>query len=265
MANKTRQYEGDFRLWILDPTNGTKTPVNPDATDPYGNTPVEASAAVPSYEAGDERTITSKRRDRYGLIIHRDEDPGVNNFQLTLVQAPALIVARMFQGAATVTSVAAGAVTDEVVTIVTLGVPAKLSRRLIKTSPAPVVTNSAGTTTYVVGDDYTINSRTGEITAVTGGDIVAGPIKVDFSNDAYERVSIRGGAKPVEHFYITGDLMNRPDKSDLMMEIFDVTLSVSGDVDLLSSEPINIELSGTMITPSDKTEPYTVDQFTATA
>lgn len=266
MANKVVQFEGDIRLWLLNIVSSVRTAVNPDATDPHGNIPIEASAAIFQYEAGDERTVESKRRDRYKLKIYSDQDPGTSSISLTLVAIPGAILARLFYGDAAVTTVAEGSVTNEAVTITALGTPYRLSKRYLKASPAPVVTNVAGDTTYVAGTDYTINARTGEITATTGGAIdAADVVHVDFSYVAYELVSIRGGVRPVENFYITGDMLNRPDKSDLYLEVYQANLSNDGDVDLFSDEPITVTLAGPLITPEGKTEPYKVEALTKAA
>lgn len=73
---------------------------------------------------------------------------------------------------------------------------------------------------------------------------------------------IRGGVAPQQSFYIEGDLKNRPDASDLKLTIYQANLATDGDVDLFSSEPLTVTLTGNLITPEDKTEPYVVDIIT---
>ena len=264
--NKVLQFEGDIRVSQLDTTTGALTPVNPDATDPFGNTPVEASASVFSYTAGDERTVKSKRRDRYNQTIYSDQDPGESTLSLTLVAVPGAILARMYYGDAANTSVSAGSVTAEPVTVGALGAPVRLAHRYLSASPAPVVKDATDTTTYVAGTDYTIDLSRGLITPLTGGAISASDVlHVAYTYVAYELVSIRGGVKPTETFYITGDMRNRPDKSDMDLEIYQAVLSNDGDVDLFSSDPITVTRKGTLVTPEGKTEPYTVKQYTKAA
>lgn len=257
MANKVIQFEGDIRLWIKNPTTGALTPVNPDPDDPQGNTPVEATTSIFSYEAGEERTVVSKRRARYKQTIYSEQDPGVSSVQFQLVAVPALLMARMFYGEATTNTVTGAAVSNEAVVIAQLGVPYKLSKRSLSASPAPVVTDVAGTTTYAVDDDYVIDARNGTILAVSGGAITAAQtVQVDFTHASYTETVIRGGVKPVETFYATGDMKNRVDGKDTQLTIWEAKLSNDGDVDLFADEPISPTLSGTLVTPEGKTEPY---------
>jgi len=267
MSNKVMQFEGDIRLFQLDIVTAVKTAINPDPTDLYGNIPVEASGSIFSYTAGDERTVKSKRRQRYNAVIYSDQDPGVSSISLTLVAIPAAILARMFYGDAAITAVSAGTATAEVVVLGALGVPVKLAHRYLTNTPAaPVVKSADDATTYDVGADYTIDLSRGLITPKAGGSITANStVHVTYTYVAYELVDIRGGVKPTENFYITGDMLNRPDQSDIDIEIYQANLSNDGDVDLFSSDPITVTLKGNLVTPEGKTESYRVKQYTKAA
>ena len=258
--NNVLQFEGDIRMSILSAL-GALTPVNPDATDPHGNVPVEASASVFTYEAGDERSVTSKRRDRFNQTVWAESDPGQSSLSLTLVAIPPALLARVFYGEGAEVAVTAGAVTDEDLTVTEKGVPLSLAKR-DWTAAAVEVTNAAGSTTYVEGTDYTVDRLRGQITVKTGSTIVVDDVlKVSYTNVAYQLLSIRGGVKPNENFYITGDMLNRPGKQDMSLEIYQATLSTDGDFDLFSSEPLTLTLTGPLITPEGKTEPYVAKWF----
>src|SRR5688572_29748315 len=110
--NNVLQFEGDIRMSIIGGL-GALTPVNPDASDPFGNMPVEANAAVFTYEAGDQRQVLSKRRDRFNQAIYSEQDPGQSGINLTLVAVPSAMLARVFYGEAAEVEVTAGAVTDQ--------------------------------------------------------------------------------------------------------------------------------------------------------
>lgn len=257
MSNNVLQFEGDIRMSIIGAL-GALTPVNPDPLDPFGNIPVEASASIMSYEAGDERSVESKRRDRYKLKIWAETDPGTSNLSLTLVAIPPPLLARVFYGEAAEISVVAGAVTDEDLVVSDKGVPLKLANRYLAPSPATVeITNAAGSTTYVEGTDYVVDRLRGLVTIKAGSAIVVEDVlKVSYTKLAYKTLSIRGGVKPNEDFYITGDMLNRPGKQDMDLEIYQASLSTDGDFDLFSEDPLTLTLTGPLITPEGKTEPY---------
>lgn len=258
--NNVLQFEGDIRMSILSAL-GALTPVNPDPTDPHGNVPVEASASVFTYEAGDERTVLSKRRGAYNQVRWSESDPGQSNLSLTLVAIPPALLARVFYGEAAEVAVTAGTVTDEDLAVTEKDVPLSLSKRYW-TSAAVEVTNAAGSTTYVEGADYTVDRLRGQLTIKSGSAILVGDVlKVSYANVAYQLLSIRGGVKPNENFYITGDMLNRPGKQDMSLEIYQATLSTDGDFDLFSSDPLTLTLTGPLITPEGKTEPYVAKWF----
>ncbi|KFN42340.1 hypothetical protein [Arenimonas oryziterrae] len=264
--NKVLQFEGDIRLWTKA-TNGDLTPVIPDVADADGNQPVEANASIFSYAAGDERTVKSKRRGKFNQTIYSDQDPGESSISLALLETPGPILARVFYGEAADVSVTGAAVTNEVVPIVALGQPLSLAHRYLAASPAPVVKDNAAAVTYVAGTDYTIDCRRGTLVALAGGAIEDGDpaLKVSYTHETYSLVSIRGGVQPTETFYITGDMLNRPDKQDLSLEIYEAKLSTDGDVDLFSADPITVTLKGPLITPSGKLEPYVVKSYNKAA
>lgn len=80
-------------------------------------------------------------------------------------------------------------------------------------SPAPVVKNSAGTTTYVAGTDYTINSAAGTITALSTGAITdAQALKVSYTHrsatethTAYAGALIRTAKMDIGNVVVTNE------------------------------------------------------------
>lgn len=266
MGNKVLQFEGDIRMFSIHPTTGVETPVLADSTDMYGNTPVEASASVFQYEAGELIEVKSKRRNRYNQIIHSEQQPGTSNLSLTLVAIPPPLLARVFYGEAAETTVSGAAVVAEAVTFAAAALAQPLTKTHIATSPAPVVTSSPAGTTYVAGTDYEIDYTLGRIRRIAAGSIAAtDEVLVSYTYKSYTLQTIRGGVQPQQKFRITGDMLNRPDLQDMQMEIYEANLSTDGDVDLFASEPITVTLTGPLITPDDKDEPYIVRAYEVTA
>ena len=105
----------------------------------------------------------------------------------------------LFLSGSTGTITQAGAsVTDEVIDVIPgryyqlgLGVSTPVGARKVS---AVVVTNSAGTTTYVAGTDYLLDADRGRLQILTTGTIVAGEIKVDYTKAATTWEGIRSGA-----------------------------------------------------------------------
>lgn len=105
----------------------------------------------------------------------------------------------LFLSGSTGTITQAGAsVTDEVIDVIPgryyqlgLGVSTPVGARKVS---AVVVTNSAGTTTYVAGTDYLLDADRGRLQILATGAIVAGEIKVDYTKAATTWEGIRSGA-----------------------------------------------------------------------
>src|SRR5690606_24514453 len=134
-----RQFAGDIRFWEKQ-NDGSLVAVIPEASDPTGNQPIETNALSFSYEAGDEVSVVSKRRDaRYNQPIHSETLPGTTNVSATLLELPPLILARILYGEGSTAIVSAGSVTDQALAIPSKDVPIQLPHRLIQTTPAPVV------------------------------------------------------------------------------------------------------------------------------
>jgi len=101
-------------------------------------------------------------------------------------------VGSVSQAASVIGVQAGGNVTDEPVTIATLGTPVALTKRQVS---AVVVKNTAGSTTYVAGTDYTVDAAAGTVTALASGGITAGQsLKVSYTAAALTGQAITAGA-----------------------------------------------------------------------
>lgn len=264
-APAVRQFAGDIRFWQIDPSTGEKVPVIVDSADVSGNQPIECNALTFSYEAGDEISVVSKRRDsRYNQPIYSDTQPGTTSVSATLLELPPLILARILFGEGSTAIVASGSVTDAALAVPTKDVPIQLPHRLIKTSPAPVVMN--GGAALVSGTDYDIDYRRGQIRIKAAAVTVDDPdVTISYSYDAQVSTSILGGATPTKAFYITGDMEDRISGENGELRIPKANLSVDGDVDWLSAEPVQAVLSGVAVVAAGETAPYTFTTYKADA
>lgn len=262
MNPQVRQFAGDIRFWEK---NGTAfVPVIPEAADPQGNQPIECNALSFSYEAGDEVRVVSKRRDaRYNQPIHSDTQPGTTSVSATLLELPPLILARILFGEGSTATITAGSVTDAPLAVPTKDVPLQLPHRMLLATPAPVVKN--GATTLVAGTDYTIDLRRGQVRILAAAVTVADPdVTISYSYAAQVSTHIVGGATPTKKFYITGDMQDRISGENGELRVPEVSLSVDGDVDWLSAEPIQAVMTGAAIVASGELAPYTFTAYKAT-
>ena len=262
-APAVRQFAGDIRFWEIDSGTGAMTPVIPDTSDVNGNQPIETNTLTFSYTAGDEVKVLSKRRDaRYNQPIYSDTQPGTTDVAATLLELPPLILARILFGDGSTATIASGSVTDAALAVPTKDVPLQLPHRLIKASPAPVVKN--GATTLTSGTDYDMDLRRGQIRIKAAGVTVDDPdVTISYSYDAQVSTSILGGATPTKQFYITGDMQDRISGENGELRIPQVSLSVDGDVDWLSAEPIQAVMKGTAVVAAGEDAPYTFTAYRA--
>lgn len=257
---KIRKFAGDLRFWEFG-AGLARNPVIPEPTDKYGNQPLEQNTLVFSYEAGDTNNITSKRRDdRYGQVLHSDVNPGITSISVEAKEVPVPILARMLYGTGSTAAVATGAVTDVPYTVTSKDLPIKLAHRYILASPVPVV--KEGVTTLVAGTDYTIDNRTGMLIPKAGGAIADGDtLTVSYSYDNYVATAISGGAEPNKSFHIVGDVEDRISGENGLLRIPEVSLTVDGDVDWFSDEPITVTLTGPVVFRAEETALYTFEVY----
>ena len=256
-APAVRQFAGDIRFWEINSSTGEKVPVIPDTSDATGNQPVETDAMTFSYTAGDEVKVVSKRRgSHYNQPIHSEKQPGTTAVSSTLLELPPLILARILFGVGSTATITAGSVTDDPLAVPTKDVPLQLPHRLLKTTPAVVVKN--GASTLIADTDYKIDHRRGQIRILAASVTVDDPdVTISYSYDAQVSTSIVGGATPTKAFYITGDMEDRISGENGELRVPQANLSVDGDVDWLSAEPIQAVMTGDAIVAPGEDAPYT--------
>ncbi len=257
---KVRKFAGDLRLYEFG-AGATRIAVIPDPDDKFGNKPLEQSSLTFGYEAGDTTEIKSKRRDdRYNQIIHTDANPGATSVSIGALEIPPAILARMLYGSAVTASVEAGAVTDQALTVHSKDAPVKLPHRFVLANPAPAF--KRGDVDLIAGTDYVIDNRQGIFIPLPGGKIEHGDVlDAAYSFDSYLQTAINGGAVPNKSFMILGDVQDRISGENGLLRIPQVDLTVDGDVDWFSDEPIQVTLNGPVIFRSEEAALYTFEVY----
>lgn len=241
MAKNTTLGRGE--LWFARFKPGTQIP---DGELYFGNTP-EFSM-----------TIEAETLDHYDAdhgINEKDESINIStnrsgSFSTDNIEPRN--VALFFFGSEDVLSVGASTVTDEHVDDVKAGRTYQLGTS--NTYPqgrrklASVVVKDDDTptpTTFVVGEDYTVDLERGRLTIIDGGDIVDGTnLRVSYSQEAHSRSTVISGSEPVAgalrfiSFNATGE------RFDYFLPY--VKVSPNGDYNLKGDEwqviPFNLEI-----------------------
>jgi hypothetical protein len=161
-------------------------------------------------------------------------------------------------GLTTSTSVVAGTVTAEVATA-TLGAAIQTAQRNIS---SVVVKDQPGTTTYVLGTDYSIlNAAAGLVTIITGGSIGAGDsIQLDYSYAASTSQLTTGSTESSVKgaIMLIGDNLAKPGEG-VIVNVWDATIAPATGVDFLSDEFVEIEMAGILVTDATKGNAYQVE------
>ena len=163
------------------------------------------------------------------------------------------MIARAFKGKMTTVDVPAGTDVSGTVTMTALDMAYLIgARHLTKV----VVKDSTDTTVYIEGTDYTVNFKTGELTAKTGGAITAGDdVKVTYDNDKYQSWTIAAFTEKAA----TGKLRLKAcavEGMDIEYTFEKITLKLNGSYSVVSAEEFaSINLQGQVLADDTITDP----------
>lgn len=219
---------------------------------PYEATKFEIKAG------SDLKEQTSRGRDSYGQVIESVTIPKPVDFSLELAEVNKDSMTIALLGTAAALVQAAGTLTDEAINA-KLGAWVALSKQNI-TDTGLSVTDSAGTTTYVLGTDYDINYRLGWIRAIAGGAITDGEaLKVDATYNAISGTRIRGATNSQIRMKVMFDGVNFADGLPVIVNCQEAVVASDAAFDFLQSDFAKVPLTGRLKTPVGATEPFTVD------
>lgn len=205
---------------------------------------------------------TSKGRLSYGQIIETVSIQKPADFTMTVREVNRESLRLAFMGTQSVINVGSASVVDEAVTA-KLGAFVPLANKNLAAAGL-VVTNGAGTVTYVLGTDYDINYRFGLLRALVGGAIAdAASLLVDYTANAIAGTKIKGAITPSIRARLLFDGVNLVDDSPALVTIWEVLLTPTSPVDLMSDDWVEVELQGRMKTPTGKDSPFEVDMLDA--
>lgn len=209
----------------------------------------------PSSERVENR---SKDKGKYGQVTDTVVLPQPTVFSVTIGEVDGEALAIALMGDLETLDIASGSVTDEAVTA-KLGSFVKLANKNL-TAESVVVTSTDDVTTYVEGEDYEINYSLGMIMALASGDIAdAASIKVDYDHGAIAGSRINGSTRPEVRGEFILDGRNLADGRELSITVDEAVIAAESEVDFMSDEFVQLEMTGTMNTLAGKNQPYVVD------
>jgi hypothetical protein len=201
----------------------------------------------------DTKEKVSKGRSTYGQIIETVNINKPTKFKIkfssvdksTLAYGLLAIESAVTQGAATVTNEAV---------VAKLGDWVRLAKKSIV---ATTVNVTDGAATRVEGVDYKINYDLGMIQALAGGAIANNAaLQVDYTHAALTEAVLAGSKVNEIRVRFILDGKNLVDEKPVELEVYEAVISAKTAMDFLNSDFAEVELEGTMKTPSGKTEPY---------
>lgn len=209
--------------------------------------------------SSDLKEMVSKSKEQYGQVIESVTIPKPNDFSIELTEVNKTSMATALAGTLTTFSQSSGSITDEAIT-------AKLDKWVALTkenfTDSIVITNSAGTTTYVEGDDYLVNYRLGWIKALSTGDITEGQsLKVDGTHNATSGTTISGATKTQIRAQFKFDGVNFADQLPCIVDCAEAVISPDAAFDFLKDDFNTVPLQGRLKTPAGATAPFTVKLY----
>lgn len=202
--------------------------------------------------------MTSKGRASYGQIVESVPLQQPTEFSLSLAEVNKESMTLALLGTQAAYTQIAATVTDEVIAAKLDGwVP--LTKVGLNSAVPAVVTNAGATVTYVEGVDYVVNYQLGWFKALIGGAITDGAsLKVDFSALAFTGTRIRGATNAQLRAKVLFDGINQADGSAAVVECYTAVISASAAFDFLADKFNEIPLSGRLVVPTGKTEPFEI-------
>jgi len=200
----------------------------------------------------------SRMKDTYGQALDTVSIKKPAKISITVNDLKKENLAMCLLGDLSDLAVTGSSVTDEAMTAKhDLYVP--LAQRNI-TSGTVVLTDSTGTTTYVLGTDYEVHLKLGMIKALSTGAITdAQSLLVDYDYGSLAGGKIAGSARPTIKAALKLDGLNQANQKECMVNVLEAVLTPTGEVDFLSENWNEVGFEGSLNTPTGQTSPYIVE------
>ena len=208
-------------------------------------------------EEADTIQVLSTDHENNGVSIDSMEDAKPANIKLSSNTFDNRTLAIAFMGESAAKAISETTITDEDVVAV-LGGSARLAQGA---ATAVVVQDETDTTTYVEGDDYTVETGPGFTLLTfpkTSSITDAATLHVGYTSGADTGYKITGGTKPSKKIAILFDGRNQFTKEEVLIDIFEGTIKPAGGFDVMSKDPAVQEYEVSPVQRADKDSTYHV-------
>lgn len=237
------EFIGSGNLFIAGYVNGVRT----------GELEVgDADSFVINAPKVEKKELKSKQRENYGRVIASVVIGITQDVKFTLMNINRENLRLALFGAASDETQADGSVTGEVLMARQDGW-VKLAKRSLKTTPAPTITATDASATFVENTDYVVDTETGRVKTLSTGAIPDGAnVCVNYSHTSLSggfRVKANTETQTDVFIRLVGTNLNT--KKPFEVVIYKLTLEPSASLEWLTNDFAKLELSGQIIsTPS---------------
>lgn len=193
-------------------------------------------------------------RSNYGQVLASVTLPKPMTATITFNQLDASLFAAAFFGTNSALTQDAGtiSVAEELTTIADRFV--EIGKLMVSDV---VVKDSTGTTTYVEGTHYTVNTRLGMIRALSTGTIPAGAVvKITYKHAAVNGTQMKAMTKSNVRIRIKLDGQNFADGRNFISDIYQMRLAPTSNFSLVGTEFVDVTFEGALETPAGYDEPF---------
>ena len=201
---------------------------------------------------------TSKGRYDYGQVLESVNIAQPSEFSMALKEVTGDILTMAFLGTSAAFTEVAGTLTDYDLTVAKVGTWLPIGKKNLATL-VTVETLATGGTTLVEGTDYKLNRPLGWFMALPGGDIdAADHVFITCAHSGADGTTVKGSTRTEVRVEITFDGINMADGTQCTATIWEAVLAPDSEFDFLADEFSNVNLTGTLKTPTGKDAPYEV-------
>lgn len=208
-------------------------------------------------ENSEKKERISKDRSNYGSALNTVFIKKPAEVNITLDDLDKDNLALVFLGNTSAESVTGATITDEAA----VGYKNMIFKTAHRKISAVTLTDSAGTTTYVLNTDYEItDADLGLIKVLAAGAITDGEaLKVDYTYGSMTSNKVQGGTNSNIIVKVLFDGVNQADQSKAVVNVFEGVLSPTSGVDFLADDFTKLELAGVANVPAGGTAAYEVE------
>lgn len=238
------QCSGDLLISVMDDTGN------------YGGYLPAVNATVFKVAAAgaDIKQRISHQRETAGQVLSQTSMGKPHTVEIDVDGFSGPVLAMVFSGTSGTINEAPAAITAQALTFDADNWMPIGARNLT----AVTVTASDGTTPRVLGTDYAINTRLGLIRALPSGACVTGDL-INATPKAVTGTVVKGATKSQIDVKLLLDGINADGGGDVIVTVDHGVLNSTDGIDFLSSSFAGAKLTGTAVTLTGKTYPYTVE------